>query len=265
MKFPLSLLALYMKMKRHKLSDYLKNSRFSNDISISGDKMKFASELIKSLFDNAIVKTIEYLTDVMQDSDIKAILMVGGFSESPLLQHAVKSAFPGVDVVIPKNASSAILRGALIFGHSPESITERILKYTYGIECMKPFIDGKHPESKRRKTDAGDRCKGCFEKHVEKHQRVKVGKPQIKKSYCPVYKTAKTLSFPVYASEFKNPIYTDQACIYLGEMTIELADHDGDLSREVLVSLTFSGTEIIVTAKDMKTGSRTNARIDFLG
>ena len=108
--------------------------------------------LIQSLFKESIDKTVGHVKFLLQDKnarDVKAILMGWGlFGITLLLQDAIKKAFPRLKIIIPKEASSAILRGAVIFGHNPTSITQRVLKKTYGvnivlfIKCHKhhPFI-----------------------------------------------------------------------------------------------------------------------------
>ncbi|XP_053376517.1 heat shock 70 kDa protein 12A-like [Mercenaria mercenaria] len=230
--------------------------------------MKFGVEVFRTLFDESLSKTIQHIEKLLRDlavSDLRAILMVGGFSDSPMLQEKVKFSFPNIDVIIPAEASYSILRGALIFGHSPKAISERVLKYTYGVEMLTPFIKGRHPESKRVMMDSGPKCKHVFHKHVERNQVVKVGDAQVTQSYHPVNWDQTAISFPVYASELKDPQYTDVGCKYVGEMLVNLPDHDGDFSREVKLSLTFSGTEIEVIGVDEKTGEETKASINFLG
>ena len=80
--------------------------------------------------------------------------MVGGFSESPMLQHAVKKEFGNLRVIVPREASSSILRGAVAFGHNPKSITQRVLTKTYGFDCLKEFQSDKHPKHLKIIDDA---------------------------------------------------------------------------------------------------------------
>ncbi|XP_053376516.1 heat shock 70 kDa protein 12B-like [Mercenaria mercenaria] len=268
MRVPVSLCNVYERKCRKSLAKAVESSSYGNNIHFVGDKMKFDMEVFRKLFDASLSKTIQHTENILRDRavrDIRAILMVGGFSESSMLQEKVKSSFPGVDVIIPAEASSSIMRGALIFGHSPKSISERVLKYTYGVEMKIKFVKGKHPESKLVMTDAGPRCDKVFSKHVERNQVVKVGEPQITLSYCPVNRNQKSIWFLVFASELKDPQYTDVGCKYVGEMIVKLPDHDGDLSRAVKLSLTFSGTEIEVTVVDEKTGEETKSSLNFLG
>ncbi|XP_060566046.1 heat shock 70 kDa protein 12B-like [Ruditapes philippinarum] len=181
--------------------------------------------------------------------------MVGGFSESLDLQNAIKSAFKGLDVIVPEEASSCVVKGATIFGHMPKVVSERVLRYTYGIETFEKFVQGRHAPSKRIITDNCSVCQKVFSKHAEVDQKVKVGEPQVWRTYNPQYKSQKHMSFSVCASDKLNPIYTDERCIHIGTLQIDLDDHDGALDREVLVAFTFSGTEIVVQAKDRKTGN----------
>jgi molecular chaperone DnaK (HSP70) len=268
MKIPETLREQYKSKLRQTFKEAVESSSYAENITFVADKMKFDAIVFRKLFDVSLAKTIQHTENLIRDPaarHIKAILMVGGFSESPMLQERVKSCFRGIDVIIPAEASSSILRGALIFGHNPTSISERVLRYTYGVDALIPYIEGKHPENKRFMTDSGLTCRNVFTKHVERNQIVKVGESQISKNYKPPHRDQTSLVFNIYASEMKDPKYTDVGCKFVGNMIIELTDHDGDLSREVEVSLTFSGTEIEVTAHDVKTGKLEKASIDFLG
>jgi molecular chaperone DnaK (HSP70) len=53
--------------------------------------------------------------------------MVGGFSESQMLQEHVKSTFPHKTVIIPEDAGLAVLKGAVQFGFNPKVINPRTL------------------------------------------------------------------------------------------------------------------------------------------
>ena len=45
--------------------------------------------------------------------DVKIILMVGAFSESPLLQDAIRKAFPDRQMIVPQNVGVAVLKGTV--------------------------------------------------------------------------------------------------------------------------------------------------------
>ena len=77
------------------------------------------------------------------------MLLVGGFAESVFLQEEIKKKFSGRHrILVPHNASVTVAQGAVIFGKTPTTITERVISTTYGIHCVLSFIAGVHPEEK---------------------------------------------------------------------------------------------------------------------
>jgi hypothetical protein len=193
--------------------------------------------------------------------------MVGGYSESPVLQHAVLEALPGIKVVIPVGASSVVLRGALIYGHNPTSISERILKYTYGTRHTPFFIEGVHSDSKRFKDeDNRSRCNDAFDKFVTTGQTVKTGETQVSRTYYLLLNNQKVMLFRFYASEREDPLYIDDdICFKIGELEIEFDEECNTSKREVSLSMLFGGTEITVEVEDKFTGKKKITSIDFLG
>jgi molecular chaperone DnaK (HSP70) len=55
------------------------------------------------------------------ENGLSTILMVGGFSECPLIQDAVQAAFPDKRIIIPEDAGMSVLKGAVLFGHRPDT------------------------------------------------------------------------------------------------------------------------------------------------
>jgi hypothetical protein len=68
-----------------------------------------------------------------------------------------------LNVICPSDAVAAVLKGAVMYGHNPELISERICPRTYGITVNVPFDDRKHP--RRLKTFSNGRyvCTDVFE------------------------------------------------------------------------------------------------------
>ncbi|XP_060582887.1 heat shock 70 kDa protein 12A-like [Ruditapes philippinarum] len=158
MKIPETLREQYKRKFRQTFKEAVESSSYAENITFVADKIKFDAIVFKKLFDVFLAKTIQHTESLIRDPavrNIKAILMVGGFSESPMIQERVKSCFPGIDVFIPAEASSSILRGALIFGHSPSLISKRVLRYTYGESIYSASIKGENPESRLEMPDTG--------------------------------------------------------------------------------------------------------------
>ncbi|XP_053388605.1 heat shock 70 kDa protein 12B-like [Mercenaria mercenaria] len=271
MHFPVSLIDLFETEKERKITikDAIVVSKYDKTVELKRDKLKISHSTIENLFEHSIQQIVEHVQKLMTDERmacIKAILMVGGYSESPLLQRAIKSAFPGIHEVIPQEASSAVLRGALIFGHNPMTITERVLKYTYGVDISLPFVDRIYPESKRVKTDEGDRCKDIFHKLIKNESSVTPGETQVKRCYYTVHKKQARISFDIVISKEKTPTYVDEkGCTKIGTIQIKFEEPDDLPGRKVNLTMLLGGTEIIVELEDEKTGNKVINTAEFWG
>ena len=62
-------------------------------------------------------------------------------------------------IVIPQEAGLAVLKGAVVYGHNPTTIDERIAKYTDRIENSE-LVDPKNTkiEEERDINDGKDKC-----------------------------------------------------------------------------------------------------------
>merc|ERR1712071_302482 len=129
------------------------------------------------------------------------LFLVGGFAESPLLQQAVRSQFGHqITVVIPQDVSLAILKGAVLFGIDPRSITIRRSRLTYGVVVLNRFIQGRHPEEKRVVKDNVPYCKDVLDKFVSADQSVGCGE-RVVRSYSPARRTQSRIVLNVFCSE----------------------------------------------------------------
>jgi len=72
------------------------------------------------------------------------VMMVGGFSQSKPLRDAVlaksKSIDNSTELLHPANASTSILRGAVLFGLRPEMVQSRIAGYCSFHPILTPYI-----------------------------------------------------------------------------------------------------------------------------
>lgn len=182
--------------------------------------------------------------------------MVGGFSDSKFLQETMTKAFPDKTIVVPHEASLAVLKGAVLFGHNPSSIDSRVAKLTYGVNTLLPVEDEQSISDKKRiKTINGVKYEtDVFHKHVTKGDTLKIDKAQQEKAYNPLYKDQNFIRFFIYSSPHEDPKYVDEAgCKYLGYITVDLPNITESFDRRVLVRFIFGGTEIKVEGENEKT------------
>ena len=227
-----------------------KSHKFAQDISFLSDKIRISPTVAKAFFEGTITANISHLKQLFEKKevrDVESVLMVGGFSECPMLAERVKKASVGKRLIIPQDAGLVILKGAVLFGHDPSLIKERKSKYTYGIKMLNEFDPKVHPEEKKiTKTNGDVWCCDIFSKHIEIDESIPVGIPQFRKPYSG-HEDDNECNIDVYYTLDTNPVYvTDKGCNMAAHLTIPLK-HSGT-REEFDVEFTFGGTEIEVKA-----------------
>ena len=270
---PLELRKIYEDEVDESVDKTLSSSPYKGRIEFKLDKMFISEGLAKDIFDEAVQKIVDKTTELVRGEDaIDAIVMVGGFSESPYLKDRMNKTFDGkklydskktLHVLSPGEPASAVIKGAVLYGHQPKAIDSRICKYSYGIARMMRFKDY-HKESKRVIISGVDWCDNLFNKHIEVGQTVRTDDDFKAEEYFPVTGEMKQAVLEVYASPSHNPTYIDDpGCQLVGLIRIDLTG--GDVKAKVLVKMIFGGTELRVEAKEEKTGNLTIGHVDFLG
>ena len=138
------------------------------EVGIVGGQFPVSREEMKSLFDPVIDQIIDLIkgqiTLVSTGKEVvNSILLVGGFGESEYLYQRVHDWALKYDihVIQPRDASTAIVRGAVLKGLEPKagpSKTEvfRRARRSYGVPTSKQFIPGIHnPEDMFVDPDSG--------------------------------------------------------------------------------------------------------------
>lgn len=112
----------------------LQQSVFNKTITTYADKVRFDSMVLRDMFQPVIKNILSYINSILKQEAAKGIdvvLLVGGFSESRVVQDAIKKAYPELRVVVPFDAGLSVVKGAVIFGHLPNTIDSRVMKYSY--------------------------------------------------------------------------------------------------------------------------------------
>lgn len=271
-KVPISLLETYRETNpgSNIKTAITSKSKYKNKLTWTGDKLRMDAEITKALFDESCKKIVDHLKQLFRHSvvkDVSSILLVGGFAESPMLQVAIKEAFKNKKVIVPQDAGLAVLKGAVLYGHQPKTISARICKYTYGVGTTVKFKSDIHPKSKKVLRNNVEYCDDIFSIHVHVGQLVKVGEPQVTRNYTVTDPDQTEMGFNVYTSNNKEPTYiTDEGCTLLGKFTLDMSDTSKGMNRGANVHMTFSGTEIVVTAVDQDDPQKVvSTTVDFLG
>ncbi|XP_069131007.1 heat shock 70 kDa protein 12A-like isoform X2 [Argopecten irradians] len=230
-------------------------------------KLCIPFQYIKSLFDESINGILSHLKKMMDDprvADISSIIMVGGYSECSFLQERVIKAFPSTHVIVPSEPGLAVLKGAVITGHTPSAITHRVCRYTYGIGGDGRFKENIHDE-KRKFVDARGqvKCRGTFNRLVSAGDVIKVGYKSQGFRVCVADKKRTNIRIDVYISEQENPLYRD-GCKIIGTLEVDMPDTTMGLNRGVDIQMVFGSSELTVEATDKHSGKKHSANFEFI-
>lgn len=119
-KIPVSLLQLFNEDTEEKIQDVLKQTAYGDKLKWFKDKLIMDANIFLALFNEAETHLIEHVKSLLTKShlkDVSTLLMVGTFSESPIMQSAVKDAFPSMTVFVPPDSGKAVLKGAILYWH----------------------------------------------------------------------------------------------------------------------------------------------------
>lgn len=199
------------KMLGEDLKTVIASSPFANDISLRGDKMRIDAHLMINLFKPTVDNILSLMYEILKEkhvNNITQILLVGGFSECRLIQDAVQQRFVDKRVIIPKQAGLSVLKGAVLFGHRPDYVQARVMRFTYGVETTRTFNPKKHDVKYRKEVDGEIMCGKLFSKYVSKNETVEAGH-RVCKDFNTTKKMQKTISCKVFVSTNEKPMYTD--------------------------------------------------------
>ena len=241
------------------LKQSLASSSYSQTVLIKNEKLRFRKDFVREFFEKPIVEIIKHLNKLLNTNlrNIRAILMVGGFSECKMLYEAVKSEFKHLAVICPPDAVIAVLKGAVLFGHNPDSISERICPRTYGLTVNVPFDPKIHPKHLKTVVEGMEKCTDVFKKIVEKGQQLIVGKSIFPVSCHPTRSNDSEAHVEVYESIEKNPQFTlDEGVRPLGTLCVPIPDTYNGKSRVIEIQMMFGFTDIFVLATELGTDKR---------
>lgn len=239
------------------------------ELKISKDYLCLGSEIVKSLFEPAVTSIINHLKSLLQKKQLKGIkllFLVGGFSESPLLQARIRKEFKnGYNILIPNDAQTAVVKGAVMFGKRPHIVVERCLSESYGTRCYSDFVHGFHRKEKLEVVDGKPKCKDVFSVLARKDEMVKIGQCKSSSTFHPIKPNQTQVRFQFYTSTNPDVRYTTDAGVRQlpGFILLKSPDTKKGTEREIKLKLFFN-TEIKVVGVDVETGNEASTYIDFL-
>ena len=166
-------------------------------------------------------------------------------------------------MIVPDDASIAVMQGAVIFGKKPYKITQRVLRKTYGADCCRDFIEGVHPEKNKFVVNGKEICSDVFNCFVKENEIVKLGQ-RIKSVYRPLHPHERQIVYSFYAADDPNALLiTEKGVKRIGRVAVQSPNTWKGMDRQLEVSMYFGGTEITATARDISSGNTAQTTLDF--
>ena len=259
------LLDLYKDSHNEDITKEIQNHPNAKQIEFVARKIRVDFQLFRSLFSPCTDQIVKHIKDLVKKPaicDTKVFLLVGGFSQSDIVYNAVKSALPNATVINPPESGLAVLKGAVIFGHSPVAVSSRIAKYSYGVNISPPFEEGIHPKSRLVNIGGTPRCKDVFKKYIEKGTTLTYGL-HVPGKHVTVKEFQSDMLLKVFVSKSKNPKFcVEPESEFVGNLVVKLPRQ----KTRVVVEVNFivGETELKVEAEEQTTNKIFEAYFDFL-
>lgn len=262
-------LTLTQVCEKHHNKDFvslLKASKYNNQMTIVNDKLRIEIDLLKLLFKQTTDKIVNLIKDSLHQVQNKRavnVILVGGFSESLIVQHAIKSSIPSHNIIVPNEATLAVLKGAVIFGTDPNVIVSRVVRYTYGFQVSNEFDPKLHEFLRQVEVDGLQLCEKVFEKFMVINSTVSLGQ-KIKETFTTTKKFQELHYLPLFTSTKKEPGYTDdKACKHVGNVVVRIPNPTENY-RDIDVTICFGHTELQIEAVDVESGNMCQTTFEYV-
>lgn len=239
-------------------------------LSYKRGKLLVNQGIITEIFKPSVTSLVQLMQKIIAQENvtrISDIIMVGGFSQSPIVSKTVKDLFKheNINVIIPNDPDLAVLQGAVLYRYWPEVVRTRRSPYTYGTRLLRLWLEGDDESKKIRRGKSKEIfCGDHFEKFVSLNEEFETGQTATLEVY-PVEADTTEMAIDVYTSNKSDPRYTtDTGCEKLGRLVVQMSDTTKGLDRRVDVTMTMGSTEIVVQGRMMPDGTPTNVVFDML-
>ena len=217
---------------------------------------------------NGIVEEVQKSFQKLGAGTCDYLFLVGGFASSPLLQDRIRREFGNKvkKIVIPPDPGAAVLTGAVSYGLDPTKIRVRRARMSYGCRALGVFEEDVDPKDKKIKF-AGSRvlCRDRFHPFVRAGEAVDIN-ARVKHRFWLPKNDQDKVSVSFFASPRKEVRWTDEPHVYeMARLDVSKPDTTEGERRQVEISMYFGRTEIEVIAKDLTTGTKSVAVMDFSG
>ncbi|XP_052266866.1 heat shock 70 kDa protein 12B-like isoform X1 [Dreissena polymorpha] len=236
----------------------------SNVTATSGAKLKVHQSVVKAWLDEPVSKLLVHLEKILKEKhieDIQHLVLVGGFGECRYVQQRIQSELKGMQLIVPEDAGLVVLKGAVVFGHSPEIIASRVMAFTYGVRRYQRFNPAKHRDEMKVFKQGEWLVPNLFKVFVRANEEIAID-DSVSYNCTP---TGKVSRIVIYMTRDMKPKYTtDAGCKRVASLKLHNSEDIPYTEQKCVVSFLFADTELIVKAQNRVTGNVTILPLDLL-
>ena len=231
--------------------------------------LRIEARLICELFQVPIQQITWCLkSDLRRLRSISALYMVGSFSSSNLLFHAIQEEVKGVkkeNIIRPQECGLAVVKGAVIYGFCPSIMQEPISSLSYDLVISEEFDASKHAEKKKFHVKSTGKlyCGDIYHEFLECDGRIQNTTTLIKRSHTPLKPAGTSMDVSVYSAPQNVHYHDDPDCRHLATLHVPMPEITGGFNRKVQIEIEFDGPEIHIVCTDKSPGASVDESIEF--
>lgn len=240
----------------------VQKSVYRDKVKVIENKFHMEFNVFQDFFRAACLEIARAIRNVLTEQNAKncsVLILVGGMAASTVAQEIIKQELESKTnvnrIIVPPEPDLAVLKGAVMFGHQPKCIFQRVLKYTYGLRKAKLFNPDLHPEDRQVNLHGIDFITDMFCPFITAGSRAPVGFMSYD-SLTSIEPFQKVIEIDVYFSTELSPTYiTDKNCWLLGKMEYNIPNPSKE-ERTIYIEFIFGDTELFINITDRKTASK---------
>ena len=251
---------------------------FNNNIKKESWKIKIKNTKNKKKQKRKKEKEIKKINEKDSDkknvenmkNDIKTIILAGGMSANKNIVELYRKAIPNIDIISMPEPEIAIVKGAIYFAKNPFAISQRIARYSIGIQCVdlwkERFNSIKGANKIWNPKDKVDSCQNRFSVFYKKFHSINVSEKGKQRDY-DMFTESCEMTF--YKSDFDGPVYVvgqieNGKCITeeFGKLQFKVDDFDEN-DPHIVVEIKMGGTFITAEVEYLKTKKKKTCTFKF--
>ncbi|CAC5367838.1 unnamed protein product [Mytilus coruscus] len=264
-KLPFGLIDTYKDLMNKNIRDAVNQNPYKELVRIQTDKLYVSNELYKQLYKRLcedIIKEMRKALNENKSTPISTFLLVGGVSNSNIVEHTINQAFPDMQIIRSYEAAEVVRKGALQLALISGPRGKRIAGKTIGIRTQPLFDEKKHTPMKRISVEGVDRCIDVFDVFVRRGHEVRCDHP-ISREVKTIRQGQQYVDIVLVTSLNEDPEYVDdQGCEVVGKIRIRVGHLPS--SSTIKLTLRFGGTEIELFTEDTESKEILKSSMHFL-